>query len=505
MDSKEDNTKTIFTGYEYNENNVNDIKKNELDISMLSQEQKYAYNKFKSGENIFITGPGGTGKTKLIKYFVEYARYIGEHIQVCAMTGCAAILLNCNARTIHSWSGIRLAKGQNEDIVRSVLNNKKACKNWRRAKILVLDEVSMLSKKVFEILEEIARQTKKSRAPFGGMQVVFSGDFCQLPPVGSYGDTDTYKFCFESLLWNTVFPERNCIEFTTIFRQSDTAYAKILNGIRKGIITKSSNNILKECLNKEYDEKKHNGCIPTKLFPLRSKADHYNNLMYEKLNSTSCRFELIKTTNNNTFLDSGQPIPMPLLQACRKLSSEEIEFELNQLINSSPCVQVLQLKIGAAVMCNVNLDMDRGICNGSQGVIIDIIKRGSLEIPVVKFANGLIKHISPYDWQSEEFPTISISQYPLCLSWALTIHKIQGATLDIAEIDVGNSIFEYGQTYVALSRVKSVEGLYLSAFMPEKIQTNPLVIQFYKNFKKIDDLNDIIEPVVDTNIKKIKI
>ena len=131
----------------------------------------------------------------------------------------------------------------------------------------------------------------------------------------------------------------------------------------------------------------------------------------------------------------------------------------------------------------------------------DIIKNGdSPPVIVVKFSNGIIKHILPYFWQSEEYPIISIGQYPLCLAWALTIHKIQGATLDIAEIDVGNSVFEYGQTYVALSRVKSMDGLYLSAFEPERIQTNPIVSEFYENISKFNVLE---KQEKSTDIKKI--
>jgi ATP-dependent DNA helicase PIF1 len=128
--------------------------------------------------------------------------------------------------------------------------------------------------------------------------------------------------------------------------------------------------------------------------------------------------------------------------------------------------------------------MDNGICNGSQGIVIDIIENGPTPNPIVKFSNGIIKRISPHYWQSEDYPTLAVGQYPLCLAWALTIHKIQGATLSMAEIDIGRSIFEYGQTYVALSRIQSLEGLYLSAFNPNKIRANPIVKEFYANISK---------------------
>ena len=167
-------------------------------------------------------------------------------------------------------------------------------------------------------------------------------------------------------------------------------------------------------------------------------------------------------------------------------------------------------------MCTVNLDMNNSICNGSQGTVIDIKETDNGIVPIVLFANGVIKTIHPHYWQSEDFPSLAIGQFPLCLAWALTIHKIQGATLNMAEIDIGQNIFEYGQTYVALSRIQSLDGLYLSEFKPEKIQANPIVHQFYTNFPKIDidltefnkQLDDDLteETYIDTsNIKKISL
>jgi ATP-dependent DNA helicase PIF1 len=186
----------------------------------LSEEQSDAYQKYIGGENLFITGPGGTGKTRLVKAFHDYNLLHEKYIPICAMTGCAAVLLNCNARTLHSWSGIKLAKGNKQTVIASVLKNKNVMKLWKKAKGIILDEVSMLSKKIFEIIEEIARSAKLSARPFGGMQVIFTGDFFQLPPVGNLEDPDTEKFCFESPIWNTVFKPENHIELKTIFRQN---------------------------------------------------------------------------------------------------------------------------------------------------------------------------------------------------------------------------------------------------------------------------------------------
>jgi ATP-dependent DNA helicase PIF1 len=454
-----------------------------IDTDNLSPEQKCAYDKFTQGENLFITGPGGTGKTCLVKYLIEHAKTAETNIQVCAMTGCAAVLLQCNARTLHSWSGIKLAKGPKDKIIDSVLRNKRIMKVWRSVKCLILDEISMLSKKIFELIEEIARLARKSSAVFGGLQVIFIGDFYQLPPIGNSGETDSEKFCFESPIWYNVFKMSNHIELKKIFRQNDPVYIDILMKIRKGHLDEDSIKLLQTYVNREYDSSKHNGCVPTKLFALRAKADFVNSQMFSKIQEQELISEVIYKNDCKTYLESGKIISLALLDNCDKLSMSEKEYEMENLVNSTPCMKLLRLKKGAVVMCTVNLDMDNSICNGSQGVVIDIINEKT-PIPVVKFSNGIIKRISPHYWQSEEYPMFAVGQYPLCLAWALTIHKIQGATLGLAEMDIGQTIFEYGQTYVALSRIQSLDGLYLSAFNPQKIMANPIVNQFYEKIPK---------------------
>jgi ATP-dependent DNA helicase PIF1 len=177
----------------------------------LSYEQQVALQKFKNGNNLFITGPGGTGKTRLISQLVEWSKQKSLQYQVCAMTGCASVLLNCNARTLHSWSGIKLARGTHAQILSSVAKNKNIMANWRKIKVLIIDEISMMSCKIFEVIENIARIAKMSMLPFGGIQVIFTGDFYQLPPVGNQYEQDSNKFCFESEVWHKVFSLENHI------------------------------------------------------------------------------------------------------------------------------------------------------------------------------------------------------------------------------------------------------------------------------------------------------
>jgi hypothetical protein len=195
-------------------------------------------------------------------------------------------------------------------------------------------------------------------------------------------------------------------------------------------------------------------------------------------------------------LETNAPLSVAQLQKCGELTRQDQEYEIQQLMQNSSIQDTISLKKGAVVMCTVNLDMDQGICNGSQGIIIDFCNNtkedgsvlGSpIMCPVVKFYNGITKMIQPHFRQSDDYPSLAVGQIPLSLAWALTIHKIQGATLALADIDVGGQIFEYGQTYVALSRVQSLDGLYLSAFNPQKIRTNPKVQDFYQTIPPIPE------------------
>jgi ATP-dependent DNA helicase PIF1 len=471
-------------------------------VSLLSPEQQYAFDRFKSGENLFITGPGGTGKTKLISYFVNYASEQGTQIDVCAMTGCAALLLNCNAKTLHSWSGIRLCKGPRDKIIAGVLKNKYVMATWKKAKILVIDEVSMMSEKIMEICDDIGRAVRKINRPFGGIQLVFTGDFYQLPPVGTYGEPDTERFCFQSDRWDTIFKPENHIQLTTMFRQTDPLYIQILLQVRKGELSEENAEILKTRVKKQYNAAENGGCVLTKLYPVRARAEYINRIMYEKIEEKEYLYECIKKTNCSTYVESGAIIKPVDIMRCDRLTEREKETFIEQMVSNCPVAENIALKVGAAVMCIINLDMDAGICNGSQGIVIDfatpaariaskgcdgvskIVDYSGELCPVVRFSNGCTRLIQRHMWQNDDYPALCISQFPLCLAWALTIHKIQGATMSMAEMDLGNAIFEYGQTYVALSRIQTIEGLYLTAFHPQRIKANPSVMEFYKNIDK---------------------
>ena len=433
---------------------------------IFNESQQEAFDKYLNGENIFITGPGGSGKSFFIQQIYKHAINNNKRIQVTAMTGCAAILLDSAAKTLHSWANIGLATGSIEDLSNKIKKSNLKRANWTNTSILVVDEVSMMSQKILELLDITGKKCLRNQKSFGGIQLIFSGDFYQLPPVGSSSDETSSKFCFESPLWNTIFPSENNIEFNHIFRQDDEVFKKLLNEIRYGKLFRSSLAILEQCVGKKPPP--DNLIKPTILYPTKRMVDNMN------------QDEMLKLiTEDYTFSSS---IIQDNSLTGRKYTSPELEYEINNLNNNSLCEKMLCLRVGAQVMCVANLDMSSRfpIVNGSQGVITEMTTSG---LPIVKFLNGAEMTISHHTWRSEKIPSIGLKQIPLILAWAITIHKAQGITLEQAEIDAGSSIFECGQTYVALSRVKKLSGLYLTSLDPQKIRVKKKVREFYANLQ----------------------
>jgi ATP-dependent DNA helicase PIF1 len=356
--------------------------------------------------------------------------------------------------------------------VRKVTTSKYKRRNWRNADILVIDEVSMMSQKMFELMDRIGRVSRKQLGkPFGGIQVILLGDFYQLPPIGDKEEPETMKFCFESASWSDIFPKENTVVLKKIFRQKDPEYGKILNQIREGKLKRSSYEKLLALVGKDKSAEEDH-FIPTKLFPTRNKVDAINQQEMSRLSGDEVEYRL-------KFL---KDLPISDLERLKFVSDpitpSDIDRELNSMHNSLLCNEVVRLKVGAQVMCVVNIERPNGemICNGSQGKIVRFSVTG---LPVVKYTDGQELEMGYHCWSSDNIPGIAISQVPLILAWAITIHKSQGATLKHAEIDVGSGIFECGQTYVAMSRVTGLEGLRLSSFDASKIYVNKKVREFY--------------------------
>jgi len=452
----------------------------------FSKEQQIAFDKYVQGHNIFITGPGGTGKSALIRMIYKSAMSKWKDIHVTALTGCASILLNCKAKTIHSWAGIGLGQGTTEYYILKIKKNKFLKAIWKQTEVLVVDEVSMLSLKLFDMLNAIGKAVRGNQKSFGGIQLIFSGDFYQLPPVGDKDEPDTQRFCFESDDWNSVFHRDNQIELKKIFRQTDEIYSTILNQIREGKIKRKSNDLLLQYVGRE----KAGNLVaePTKLFPTKNKVEQINISKMSSLQSEEKEFK-IRYMNDLEMTKSEK-------ETRRQFTQQDIQIELEFLACNLMCEKEMKLKVGAQVMCIINIKSETGdilICNGSQGIITEFCELTSC--PKVKYNNGIKMIMTRHNWASDKIPGIGVSQVPLILSWALTIHKSQGATLDAAEIDVGSGIFECGQTYVALSRVKSLEGLYLTSFDAKRIRINKKVKEYYESLRLYHDSKETSQEV----------
>ena len=457
-------------------------------MATYSAEQQLCLDKYLKGENMFITGPGGTGKSFLIKNIVADAEEKKKIIKVCALTGCAAILLQCKATTLHMFSGIGLASKKNIEIVEELFTKKRhKLKNWRGLEILIIDEVSMMSLKILLLLDLIARKFYKKNVPFGGLQVIFTGDFYQLSPVFSnYNEKEKEKeegmYCFQHELWDQLFTKENQIVLKTIYRQNDELLLKVLKYVRKGQISPSTKAILQSRIFNDEDLdliKKEK--VLTILSPIKRDVEHINAKEYLKLDSSETEIthnlfyvDLSAKNNDNTQGKNGVYMFELLLK-----SNDHLKREYDFLAANIIAEKCLKLKIGTHVMCVVNINVcgELHIANGSQGIIVGFNEDN---LPYVKFNNSkepiLIDY---YIWKSEVNKMIGVSQIPLIYSWAITIHKAQGLTLENAIIDIGSNIFAYGQTYVALSRLKSLDGLYLTSFDYSKIKCNPLVKEFY--------------------------
>ena len=420
------------------------------------------FNSYLNGKNIFITGPGGTGKTFAIKQIYEHAKSNNKRISVTALTGVAAILLDCNATTLHSWAGIGTAKKTNTYIINKISNSKFYRHNWENTDILIIDEISMMSSRIFELLNKIGKVIRNNKISFGGIQIIFSGDFFQLPPV--IEDI----FCFQSKEFNNSFDV--IINLTKIYRQTDLVYKKLLTNMRKGLITKKSIELLNnKIVSVDFDK---SSTDITRLVPTKHKAYSINDYFLTQIKNKKYVYKRTckEKTDNLTSLEK---LKLDLM------SDGEKDNEYTFIKESTLSEENLTLKKGAYVMSIANLDMNFGIANGSTGMVVDFTKEN---LPIVQFDKHKIV-IGKKEWKSENVPGISMFQIPLILAWGITIHKAQGLTLEKAIVDIGKDIFEAGQMYVALSRLKSLDGVFLKEFDINNLKINKNVLDYYKSLE----------------------
>lgn len=327
---------------------------------------------------------------------------------------------------------------------------------WVKLDVLVIDEVSMLSPTLFDKLEELARRVRMNSKPFGGVQLILCGDFLQLPVVGE----DT--FCFESNGWKKCVEE--VVHLIEIMRQDDPEFQKVLNELRYGLVSENSKKLLNSRLKVEL--KNDLGIVPTRIYTTNSEVDFINE---EELDKLAVDEKVI-------FYEYEMEVEVYKYEASKPSIIDNFK-------KSCIAPAKVQLCIGAQVMLLCNLDLENGLANGSRGMVVEFIN----EIPVVLFLNGEKRIIDRFVWniEEQEKKIASLIQIPLKLAWACTVHKTQSITLDYAVVNL-NNVFEFGQSYVALSRVKNKEGLSIEDIDYLKIRAHPKAVAFYRTLKQPD-------------------
>ena len=410
--------------------------------------QATALTLLKSGKNVFLTGSAGAGKTYVINQYIQYLRERNVPVAVTASTGIAAT--HMNGMTIHAWAGI----GIKDALTSSDLQNMKAKKYLKdkleNAKVLIIDEISMLHKKQLDLVNTVLKFFKNPTLPFGGVQVIFSGDFFQLPPVGNHSETPRDKFAFMAKAW--VEAQLAVCYLTEQHRQEDNELNTILNEIRNGQVSDTSIALLQAASQTVLTTTEE----PPKLYSHNRDVSLLNITKLRDLDGISKLYQA-RTKGN-----------AKLLEVLKKSVRAEAQLEL---------------KKGAKVMFVKN-NYEAGYINGTLG---EVVYYSEEKLPIVKLSDGSQMTVVQDEWAIEDDKgnaLASFSQLPLRLAWAITIHKSQGMTLEAAEIDLSKS-FEKGQGYVALSRLKSLKGLKLIGFNRTALAVDNLAFRADKRFQEL--------------------
>lgn len=375
-----------------------------------------------SGESVLLTGPAGAGKTFVLNQFVRLSKASGKHVSVTATTGLAATHLG--GTTIHSWAGIGVADSLPSGFAEHIAKGRREI--IERTDVLIIDEISMLHDFRLDMVDEACRLVRRKDEPFGGIQLIMSGDFFQLPPINR-GDSRAGGFVVHSEAWRELDPSICYLQEQ--HRQDDEELLDILNALRAGDIRRHH----AEKLLARVDEQPPENTILTELHTVNVDVDRLNTEKLKELSGDEL-FYTETTTGSANYIENLQ--------------------------RSVLAPATLQLKKGALVMAVKNA-ADRKYANGSIGTVVDF--EPGTEYPVVEFRSGTTVTMTPDTWELRDGDKkrASITQIPLRLAWAITVHKSQGMTLDAARIDLRKAFVE-GMGYVALSRVKNLRNLYLS-------------------------------------------
>ena len=416
--------------------------------------QTEALDILKMGHNVYLTGAAGSGKTYVINQYIKYLKDHSVSVGVTASTGIAAT--HMNGMTIHSWAGICILDDLTKDDLKRLKKKSKLKRRLEDTKVLIIDEVSMLHGKRLDMVDQVCRAFKDKEKPFGGLQVVLSGDLFQLPPVTKSGSVD---FVFESKAWNNM--NLKICYLTEQYRQEDERLLDVLSAIRTGSV--DDNHF--EYLNGRFIEPAKNTEI-TKLFTHNASVDSINNDELEQLTTEQHNYYMRSTGNSR--------IAEGLMQSC--LAPE-----------------TLSLKVGAKVMFVANNPAE-GFVNGTMGEVSGFDEEDN---PIVQTELRTV-YVKQHSWSMDDGDRVlaQISQLPLRLAWAITVHKSQGMSLDSALVDLAES-FEPGMGYVALSRVRTLEGLYIKGLNNTALMINPIVA-------KLDASLMSKSQQAKTQLKKIK-
>lgn len=431
-------------------------------LAPLTDEQQRAFDLYLQGGSFCLTGPGGTGKSHLIKHIKEHCQSTGKKYAITALTGVAASLIG--GQTLHAWTGLGLLTGTPESLIAKVNNNPQVLERWTGIEVLVIDEVSMMNQATFELLHVVAAGVRRDDNFYGGIQVMFCCDFAQLPPVEG-------NYAFESPLWLEYLGE-NTIYLEQILRQDDPEFIKMLMEVRLGRVTNRTKQMLNSRLNLDFPHDSTD-IIPTVLYPHRKVVDETNSKKLEQLPG-----EKVVFTSKDSKYDFR--------------SRANASMQSSDLVGlEERCPKSLVLCVGAQVMLTVNLDTDSGLVNGSRGVIVSFSKGQ----PDVRFEDGRVINIGPATFESQgQNSVVRRTQIPLVLAWATTIHKCQGSTLTHVVADL-SKVFCCAQGYVTLSRMRSLDGLYLQNVDYTKFTCDRRVVAYYTALKN-GEVYSAVKPVV---------